>query len=54
MRPNPVRRNETTLPILLILSAFGLWLLLMSTYIAVLPDHLASADPAERMAWSGD
>ena len=52
--PPPARRHDSTLPILLILGAFGLWLFLMSTYIAVLPDHLASPDQSERMAWSGD
>ena len=38
---------------LLVASAFGVWLFVVSVYVAALPDRVASPDQPERMAWVG-
>jgi hypothetical protein len=39
---------------LLVAGAFGFWLFVVSAYVAVLPDRVASPDQPERMAWVGN
>ena len=39
---------------LLVVGALGLWILVVSTCVAVLPDCVAPVDQMERLAWVGD
>ncbi|WP_431269177.1 hypothetical protein [Dankookia sp. P2] len=53
MNPHPRHRRPAG-PVLLVAGAFCFWLFVVSALVAVLPDHVASADQPERVAWSGD
>jgi len=53
MPHRPSRRADLQ-PALLVAAAFCFWLLFIGTYVAALPDHVASADGPERQAWVGD
>ena len=53
MPPLPTRHADR-FPVLLIASAFGFWLLVVSSFVASLPDHVSSPDQPERTAWFGD
>ena len=46
--PRPADR----LPALLIACAFGSWLCVVGSFVAALPDRVASPDQPERLAWS--
>jgi hypothetical protein len=53
MTPHPHRRRHAG-SALLVAGACGFWLFVVSAYIAVLPDRVASPDQPERAAWVGD
>jgi hypothetical protein len=49
-----LKRCSDHVPALLIVSAFGFWLFVVGTFVAGLPDRVASPDQPERVAWAAD
>jgi hypothetical protein len=49
---SPDRRHAG--PALLFAGAIGVWFFVVSTYVAGLPDRVASPDQPERVAWVAD
>jgi len=47
-------RHRHAGPTLLVAGAVGVWFFVVSTYVAGLPDRVASPDQPERVAWVAD
>lgn len=54
MLPRLLPRRADRVPVLLIACAFGFWLCVIGSYVAVLPDRVASTDQTERLPWTRD